>query len=376
MRSWHLITGEYPPKIGGVGDYSQLVARGLAAAGDNVHVWTSAAPGCDTDDTKITVHRLPGHFGYRALAMLDRSIGQSAEDRLLVQYVPHAFGFKAMNLPFCAWLFKRRRAQNVVMFHEVLFPMSLRQPLRHNLIGAINRIMALLAARSAQSLFVASWEWERLLRRYVRDRPITWLPVPSNIPVVDDPAECAERRRRYIIRDGPLVGHFGTYGAAIVQMLNTMLPRILVETPDACALLIGVNSLGFRQRFIREHPELAARVHATGELAARQLSLDLSACDIMVQPYPDGVSARRGSIMAALAHGRAVATTRGVATEPLWEESGALSLSTDAGEVAKAVRLILSDHDVRTRLGNAGRELYAKKFDLGHTITALRRAGC
>jgi hypothetical protein len=32
-------------------------------------------------------------------------LNRRADDRLLVQYVPHAFGFKAMNLPFCLWLY-------------------------------------------------------------------------------------------------------------------------------------------------------------------------------------------------------------------------------------------------------------------------------
>ena len=31
---WHILTGEYPPECGGVGHYTRLVARGLAAAGD------------------------------------------------------------------------------------------------------------------------------------------------------------------------------------------------------------------------------------------------------------------------------------------------------------------------------------------------------
>ena len=44
MRSgivWHMITGEYPPQAGGVSDYSRVVARGLVAAGDAVHVYAT-----------------------------------------------------------------------------------------------------------------------------------------------------------------------------------------------------------------------------------------------------------------------------------------------------------------------------------------------
>ena len=42
VTRWVLITGEYPPAPGGVSDYSSMVARGLAEAGDEVHVWAPA----------------------------------------------------------------------------------------------------------------------------------------------------------------------------------------------------------------------------------------------------------------------------------------------------------------------------------------------
>src|SRR5262245_59769784 len=62
-RIWHLVTGEYPPQPGGVADYTRLVAQGLAAAGDTVHVWAARAPGDTPQDVGVTVHRLPDHFG-------------------------------------------------------------------------------------------------------------------------------------------------------------------------------------------------------------------------------------------------------------------------------------------------------------------------
>ena len=115
-----MITGEYPPQTGGVSDYSRLVAHGLAAAGDHIDVYAPEGPGVEPDDN-VTLHRLPGHFGARALVQLSRALRRRPGDRLLVQYVPHAFGLKAMNLPFCLWLYShaRRNGGAVVIFHEV-----------------------------------------------------------------------------------------------------------------------------------------------------------------------------------------------------------------------------------------------------------------
>src|SRR5450631_3535034 len=116
---WHMITGDYPPQAGGVSDYSRMVARGRAAVGDTVHIYSSECEGPRRDSADsvetvtgaggIIVHRLPGRFGPRALVKLSRMLERHAGERLLIQYVPHAFGFKAMNLPFSLWLHAHTR---------------------------------------------------------------------------------------------------------------------------------------------------------------------------------------------------------------------------------------------------------------------------
>jgi len=97
----------------------------------------------------------------------------------------------------------------------------------------------------------------------------------------------------------------------------------------------------------------------------------------MLQPYADGVTTRRTSLMAALAHRSAVVTTDGALTEPLWRHSGAVAL-VDSGDVA-AMRATLThlmdDPARRAVMGAAAGALYAERFDVAHTIAALRE-GC
>jgi glycosyltransferase involved in cell wall biosynthesis len=374
--AWHLITGEYPPQNGGVSDYTRIVARELAAAGDQVEVWAPSIDAPDADDAGLAVHRLPGRFGPCALATLDAALRRSP-GRILVQYVPHAYGFKAMNFPFVFWMYARRRRLDIsVMFHEVVFPMGWSRPLAHNLLGASTRMMAAITARAARRVFVATSSWERYLRRWVpAGRPIVCLPMPSNIPVIEDRAAIEAVRHRYRVGAGPIIGHFGTYGAGIARMLDEIVPPLLDQVPGASMLLIGRASEGYRDRLLGRRARLSGRLQAVGALSDHDVSAHISACDLMLQPYPDGISTRRASAMAGLAHGVPIASTAGHLTEPFWAASSAIVLSPVAKLDALASLAIglLSDDGARSRLGSAGHKLYEDRFHVRHTVGALRR---
>jgi glycosyltransferase involved in cell wall biosynthesis len=55
--------------------------------------------------------------------------------------------------------------------------------------------------------------------------------------------------------------------------------------------------------------DLTARVQWTGRLSDRAVSQALHLLDVLFMPYSDGISLRRGTLMAGLAHGCAIVTT-------------------------------------------------------------------
>jgi hypothetical protein len=118
------------------------------------------------------------------------------------------------------------------------------------------------------------------------------------------------------------------------------------------------------------------RVHATGPLALADISRHLAACDLMLQPYAEGVSTCHTSLMATLAHHRPVMTTAGALTEPLWSKNGAVALVAcdDKTAMGTTITRLMGDAGERARLGTAGGALYAERFDVTHTIAALREA--
>jgi len=117
-------------------------------------------------------------------------------------------------------------------------------------------------------------------------------------------------------------------------------------------------------------------MRSTGYVEASELGRYLEACDIFVQPYPDGITSRRTSAMACLSSGRPVVTTSGHLTEPLWAESRAVAMAR-ASDVAGFVALVsdlLANDQRRRELGERGRRLCDTQFSLQGVVATLRAA--
>jgi glycosyltransferase involved in cell wall biosynthesis len=126
---------------------------------------------------------------------------------------------------------------------------------------------------------------------------------------------------------------------------------------------------------LARYPQLGGRVVARGDLDAEELSAHLQVCDVLLQPYPDGASTRRTSLMAALAHGAPTVTTLGLLSEPTWAEADCAAFvpAADCQAMIRSTETLLTDAAVRFRLSTRAREVYRKHFALENTIQELLR---
>ncbi|HKX30409.1 MAG TPA: glycosyltransferase [Blastocatellia bacterium] len=379
---WHLITSEYPPQPGGVSDYTHLVAAGLAGAGDQVHIWCPPANGRTPEHAGVDVHRDLGTISPADLIGLDRELNQfPGPRRLLVQWVPHGYGYHSVNVPFCLWLWKRAKLHGdriELMVHEPFLVFS-SSSLKQSAAALGHRLMTMILMNCAERVWTSIPAWTAKLAPYAlwRRLPLEWSPIPSNIMVAIDPAGVRAIRERYTAGGQMLLGHFGTYGKSITELLTGVLLALLREREDLSVLLLGRFSREFRLELVRNHSFLAARLHATGGLGDAELSKHVAACDVMLQPYPDGISSRRTSAMVGLVHGKPLVTTAGQQTEPLWAESGAVALAAATAIPHEGLKeqshRLLDDAGLRENLSAAAIELYQNYFDLRHTVARLRR---
>jgi len=181
-----------------------------------------------------------------------------------------------------------------------------------------------------------------------------------------------EARRRLAVGDALVVVLFGGAhpsrahdhaAAALAALAAQGADRLLVLNLGAGAPAPSV-------------PEGVA-VRSPGPLTEAELSLHLLAGDLALLPLVDGLSTRRTTLMAALAHGLPVAGLRGPGTDPLLAarpDAVALTPAGDRGAYARAVVALADDPAVRSALGRAGRRLYERELDWPVVARRVTRA--
>jgi glycosyltransferase involved in cell wall biosynthesis len=230
--------------------------------------------------------------------------------------------------------------------------------------------------RASGVAYLSTSSWVRYLRPW--NSSGTTLVV-SPIPATITDGAPADDIARWKVRlagtdpDTAVVGHFGTFGTHVALEVEPVIEVLLGADAKTRFVCMGRGSERFVKGLGERHPSLAARMMATGPMPGRDLAAALRACDVVVQPYPDGVTTRRTSVMAALANQVPTVSTDGVLTEPVWRETGAVALApaSDARAIGSAVDALLRNPAARAALGAAGRHAYEQRFALDLTLDRL-----
>ncbi|MHB1294787.1 MAG: glycosyltransferase family 4 protein [Anaerolineae bacterium] len=307
-----LVSGEYPPMEGGVADFTHLLSQAMAGAGHDIHVLT-AREAAGAADEGITVHPLMRSWGFGGLyATLRRLCARLRPDVVNVQYQTAAYGMHpAVNLLPRAM----RRLPVVTTFHDLLVPYLFPKA------GRVRDWVNLELARSSRAAIVTNAEDERRLAgaglAYV-----TRIPIGSNIDCALPPdyQRDARRARWGVAQSTLLLSYFGFLNASKGGEELVAAVDLLVRAGRDVRLLmiggaVGASDATNRAYLARVEESihergLDQRVIWTGYLAPDEVSAALTSSDLCVLPYRDGVSFRRGSFMAALAHGVPVVTTQ------------------------------------------------------------------
>jgi glycosyltransferase involved in cell wall biosynthesis len=375
MMNIGLITGEYPPMQGGVGDYTRELARALMDLGHAVTVITSAQLADRVNDASIRVEPIAPNWSWRCWRAIADAARRLDLDVLNIQYEPAAYAMRVGINFFPGWYARQsRRIPVVTTFHDLLVPYLFPKA------GRLRWKVVEHLARRSEAVIVTNEE-DRLKMIADRRRPtavlqpqmsnLQLIPIGSNIHAValENFDREAERTRWDADQADWLIGYFGFLSMSKGgRTLMQALAMLIEQGHPARLLLIGGRSGSSDPENVRYAAEVDAaiaslaigdRVRRTGFLEPAQVTAALRAVDVMALPYADGLSFRRGSLMAALAHGKAIVSTHPSVALPevIGGQNCLLVERENAKALADGIHRVMCEPQLRARLENGASEL-------------------
>lgn len=366
-----LVTGEFPPMQGGVGAFTLELARVLAPAGHEIHVITSRTARPTSNRPGIFDIREPiktewGYLHPRARHWRWGDVGTIADialrfdlDVVNIQYQAAAYNMRWPAINFAPGRL-RGLTKTVVTFHD------LRVPFLFPKAGGLRKRVVYQLAKLSDGVIVTNGEDKDELGRLNYEVPLRQIPIGSNITVYSGIGD-----RGSGIGHAIRLAYFGFLNES--KGADTLIQALAQLDESFELVFIGgrtgasdpENNAVFFAKLdgLIEELGVSGRVTWTGFLPDEQVSAQLHSADIIVMPYRDGVSLRRGTLMAALAHARPVIST--LPTKPIPElihdENIWLVPRDDSDALSNAISHLAQNPGLRTELG-LGAGVLAQSF--------------
>lgn len=328
MTQITLSSAAYPPDLDGIGDYTWWLAGALAKeTGQEIRVITRKGDYLSQAGVKVEEA-----FGRENLNSVNELPIRLEDGWLVFQYNPFSWGRRGWCPAVPEALRKLKevhpKVRLAVMFHETTVP---RWPWRFAIMRRWQRPLFRKMCGLADVAFASSERYVRQIEKIGYSGRVMHLPVGSNLARSQLTQEVA-RRELGLPEDAVLVGVFGSaHESRLLDWIGGAFAKIKERFSNAKVLYVGphgeiiANAVGDR-----------ARVIDMGVQSAERAGLCLSAMDVLLAPFSDGISTRRGSAIAAFQNGVPVATTITKWTDSVFREKAPEALLLSAGESAEA----------------------------------------
>lgn len=351
-----MISGSYPPMPDGVGDYTQtLFFRLKETLKSNITLITTRTRQSHQEGDYNVMGEITT-WDTKSVIKIIRKLKRLNPDIVHIQYPAIRYGrHPAVNMLPLLLRIVTPKIRVISTFHE-FSNRTLKGKLRL-MMSAIFTHRAIIVERHYKSDMKRMWP--------PISRKLTYVPVGSNIK----PENLSEHDRQLHMKDMGLspdehiIVYFGTIKPkkGIELLLNTF-NTIHHQIPKTKLFLLGHLDEEFYNNYLHDHIERMKNpdsVILTGSLDARAISHILQLADVCVLPFPDGVSGKRGSFMAAMYHRLPIVTTRPqVPFDGLIDGENVLLVPYgDQEELAQQLKSLLEDSSLRERLRSGIDEL-------------------
>ena len=349
-----IVCQNFPPATfeGGISHYSQLLATALCARGHQIFALTS------TEFTKkdkgqketngIDIIRIPGPWNWATISNIKKVVLDKGIQALVLQYSPASFvsSFRVV------WALTPFPCQKITSFHTLWGG------------GKYDRLVSLLMLWGCRKIIATNSEIMHLLEKHVPFflKKTYWIPIGSNIL----------QAKRYGKEDDssqPVISFFGMlYPGKGLSLILDVVQELKEQGHSFQFKFVGGGMLGLKSYEDHFQKDIAARglqhtVEHLGLMPTEEVSKWIQASRFLFLPYEAGLSDRRGSFMAAIAHGKAVLTSPPVVDMPfvrsgenvVWPENQKLD-----AYVRLAEKLLIDDGLVKKL--EQGAEQLARQF--------------
>jgi len=362
-----LITHEFYPKRGGIATFTEEIARASAGLGYEVEVWAQEATGREEKPWPFRLHRMPIRGSHDLGCQLRLGLQLIAARRKLryaTVYLPEPGPMLAMMLLQGFKAFRPKRlvltfhGSEIIKFHRN----PLVRPLARRLIGNAARVS--------------------VLSRYTRELLLTHFPeaagkvlltpgaLRSDFAVVG-PERAARDGRLIVLTVGRLHPRKGQLFT--LQALRALAPRFRQK------IEYWIVGSGHRPRYERTLRAAAAQcdfpVRFLGDLPDRELDQVYNRADLFALTSVDHGPSVEGFglvYLEASAHGLPIVAhaVGGVSEAVVDNVTGLLVPPHHPAQLTAAFEKLISDPDLRRRLGSAGRE-WARAGDWAQSARLL-----
>lgn len=344
---------------GGVGAFTHEVAKAMSQQGHRVSVFTRQEAKKETRDAVDVMPVVGQRWGWGTLRLMKSWALDSRPDIVNIQFQTAAYNMH----PAIHFLPDYLRPIPVaVTFHD------LRVPYLFPKAGLAREWIVRRLARSTQGVIATDRADEATLRDVWAVANVRWIPIGSNVSANLPPGynRTAARASLGVKADDLLISYFGflneSKGAlvlveALARQIEQGIPAHLVMIGGRAGASDPTNfHYGERVDALITSLGLQKRVHWTGFMEDTLVSAAFAASDVAALPYLDGASLRRGTLMAALAHGKAIVTTTPQTVAPELEGVVATVPPGDAVVLADTLCNIWRDARLRSQLERSALE--------------------
>ena len=294
-----IICQNFPPASfeGGISHYSSLLAKFLKIRGHKIYAITSTEYSIPVSDSEksygVETIFVKGPWNHKTVRRIRKIAIYKRINILILQYSPASF-----HITFrLKWALSRFPCQKITTFHTLWGK-------------GFDRIIGIMNLIGCKKIIATNSEIMAILEKRLPFllKKTYWIPIASNIIPNSKKDEINQN-------ETPIISYFGMlYPGKGLELILDVIELLKKKGYNFSFKFIGGEMLGceaygqlIRKEIIKK--ELCGYVEILGLVSGSEVSEWLYKSRFIFLPYEMGLSDRRGSLMAAIAHGKAILTS-------------------------------------------------------------------